>query len=400
MNTIIQKNNIIDIDAGLKNIQTVKLSEIADSVSFLPLETTNESLLGNRISFGAFDFSPSYIFWYNKCFDWSGKFVADIGKRGNGPFEEPEGVQTVLYNDNHFYSKGSKFIEYDNTGIHTGKERNLYVIKNDANGSGLEGILVQGDCFFCTGNHFAVYNYPTDILFFNKKNFETVSTRKVLEVDSVLSIYHGFGSHKYVTYYQDHILFYNFMNDTIFYVTDRDVAPQWIVSYADQTRLSTNVMLNYGEYLNELMPIGSVPFEETELIRLTDGKHIVEAVYETDSYLFFRMREVMLFAIPRGKQPEEPGPYIIYYNKQTGKTTKVKGGRFVDDLLGMDFFFPRLGIYDEKLITSIWPYKLLDYIEDCQDRGREVNPQLMALSKKINIEDNPILIFIHLIKQK
>jgi len=50
------------------------------------------------------------------------------------------------------------------------------------------------------------------------------------------------------------------------------------------------------------------------------------------------------------------------------------------------------------MITYIWPFELLDYIDECQAKGREVNPQLIALSKKINREDNPVLILVHLKK--
>jgi hypothetical protein len=122
-------SNIIDLTAGFKNIRLVQLSEIADSVTFIPFETTRQSLMGmgqkNII------FSTSYIFYYDMHFDWTGKYLGSIVKRGQGPFEEPEGG-TLAYNNGHFYSKGSKFIEYDQTGKPTGKVRNLYGAKEFA----------------------------------------------------------------------------------------------------------------------------------------------------------------------------------------------------------------------------------------------------------------------------
>jgi len=65
----------------------------------------------------------------------------------------------------------------------------------------------------------------------------------------------------------------------------------------------------------------------------------------------------------------------------------------------MNLFYPKNGIFEEKLISSIWPYELLDYIEECRKAGRDINPQLLALSIIIKDDDNPILILVHLKKK-
>ena len=382
--------NIIDLTAGFNNMQSIRLSEIADSVTFIPFETTSKSLMG--MGQKNIRFSPQYIYYYADYFDWKGKYCGSIIKKGNGPFEEPESGM-LLFKDNHFYSKGSKFIEYDITGKPTGKVRSLYSAKEfEAN-----NFLRYGAEFFAVGENFAVYDYPITIYFFNR-NFETVSSRIVTKVDSLKPRYHRMGDSRFITYYKDKAFFYNFMNDTIFHVTDTGLEPQWVVSFNDLKRLPTQVILNYGELLvsilNTMRSGGSM--ENTELIRLAENKHKVIAAYETESYVFFLMTEIIFSAKSRGKTP--PEPYIICYDKKIRKTIRVKGKGFVDDLLGMDFFYPQLGIFDEKMITYIWPYELLDYIEECKSRGHEVNPKLIALSKKIKQDDNPILILAHLKK--
>ena len=389
-NTIVvtdETSNVIDLTNGLKNIQTVRLSEIADSVTFIPFETMPQSLQGQGQK--NIIFSIPYIFYYDKYFDWTGKYCGTIVKKGQGPYEEPEGG-LLLYKDNRFYSKGSKFIEYDVTGKPTGKIRYLYAGYDDDN-----GILKNVSAFFSTGDYFAVYNYPLDVYFFNK-DFETVSSRRILEVDSVKPLYNNIGDSKAVTSYKDHILFYNFMNDTVFYVTDTDLEPKWVVSFDDPARLSTEVILNTWELFGKVayaLRGGSQALEHTELVQLTDNKHKVIAVYETEKHLIFQMTEIIQFAEPRGKQPTKP--YIVYYDKHTGKTVRVKGNGFEDDLLGMDYLYPLLGVFDEKLITYIWPYELLNYIDECREKGRKVNPKLLALSKQVKEDDNPVLILAH-----
>ena len=384
-------NNTIDLAIGFKNIQEVRLSEIADGVTFLPFETTRQSLMGEGQKNLIFD--SKFIFYFDKCFDWNGKYFGSIIKKGQGPFEEPEGGE-LLFKDNHFYSQGSKFIEYDLTGKPTGKVRNLYTARDLSKNNFLRG----GSSFSAVGESFIIYDYPTTLYYFNK-NFETISSKIVVQTDSdsLPPYIPSIGDNKYVTYFKDNILFYNFINDTIFYVTETSMNPQWIVRFDDQLRLPTQAMLNSNQLIRELQShIRSGSIENSALINLTDNKHKVIATYETEKYIFFQMTEIIQFAISRGKQP--PDPYIIYYNKGTGKTIRVKGRGFVDDLLGMDFFYPQLGVFDEKLITFIWPFELIDYIKDSREIGREVNTQLLSLSKQVKEDDNPILILIHLKK--
>jgi len=383
-------SNIIDLTAGFNNIQTVKLSEIADSVTFIPFETTPQSLMG--LGQRNIRFTTKFIFFIEKYFNWDGNYLGSIIKKGPGPFEEVDGGK-LLYKDNHFYSKGSKFIEYDLNGKPTGKVKYLYNSREFESND----FLRMGVEFFTVGDNFAIYNYPTTMYYFNK-DFETVSSRVVFQADSLPPRTSRIGYSKYITDYKDKILFYNFINDTIFYVTDNGLEPRWIVSFDHPLRLSTNVILDsYNLLANLEIVMRSGSIENSELIQLTDNKHEVMSVYETESHLFFLMTEIIQFAEPRGKTP--PEPYIIYYDKNTGKSTRVKGNGFSDDLLGMDFFYPQLGIFEGKMITYIWPYELFDYIEKYKEKGREVNLQLIALSKKLKPDDNPVLIVAHLKKE-
>ena len=379
----------IDLTVAFENIQTVKLSEMVDSVIFIPFETTRQSLMGQGQR--NIKFSPIYIYYYGMYFDWNGKYGGTIIKKGQGPYEEVDGG-TLAYNNHHFYSKGAKFIEYDITGKPTGKVRNLYASREFGENDFLRG----GIDFSSIEENFVIYNYPSTIYIIDRA-FETVYSKVVTEVDSLLFIADRIGNSKHISYYKDNVLFYNFMNDTIFYVTNSGLNPQWIVSLDDKLKLSTYVHLNIRKLLRDAMlAMGSGnSIENTELIKLTDNKHKVTEVYETESYLFFVMTEIVMLPAPRNKQLTEP--YLIYFDKKTGKTIRVNKG-FEDDILGMDFFFPHLGIYDEKLITFIWPFELFEYIEKCNSRGREVNPQLIELSKKIEPDDNPVLILVHLKK--
>ena len=384
-------SNIIDLTSGLNNIQTIRLSEIADSVTFIPFETTPQSLQGQGQK-NLIKFSPSYIYYFGMCFDWTGKFYGAIIKRGQGPYEEIDSGD-LLFVDNRFYSKGSKFIEYDMTGMPTGKVRNLYAARE----SETNDFLRRGSGFSSVGENFVVYNFPTTLYYFNR-NFETIASRVVFSADSLPPHTSSIGDSKYITYYKEKVLFFNFLvNDTIFYVTDTGLNPIWVVNFDDRLRLlSQTIFLFPRDFIGQVARGDLSSAESSEYAKQTDHKHKVIAAYETDKYIFFQMTEIIQLAPLRGKQA--PDPYIIYYDKVNGKTTRVNGKGFVDDILGMDSFYPQLGIFDEKMITYIWPYELLSYIDECREKGRVVNPQLLALSKRLKEDDNPILILFHLKK--
>jgi hypothetical protein len=66
-----------------------KLSEIAEDVSYIPLETNKDCLIGNRFSFPKF--TKEFIFIETGGivfqFDKQGKFIRRINKSGQGPNE-------------------------------------------------------------------------------------------------------------------------------------------------------------------------------------------------------------------------------------------------------------------------------------------------------------------------
>lgn len=384
------RSNIIDLTAGFENIQPVKLSEIADSVSFIPFETTPQSLQGQGQG-SLISFTPEYIFYYTKAFDWNGKYHGTIIRKGRGPLEEPEGGGTLLYSNNHFYSKGSKFIEYDHNGKPTSKVRSLYAESREIRAG---DILRYGMGFSLAEENFVAYDFPTTLYYFNK-DFETVSSRQVFQADSLPPRFSPLGDYNYLTYYNEKTVFYNFINDTIFYVTNTGLEPQWIVNFDDKLRLPAQAVYNYTDILMKILR--NLP-GRSEAEDLIDHKHKVIAAYETDKYIFFQMMEIFLASKYRETSPPIPN-YVIYYEKETGETIRVKGHGFEDDLLGMyDYFYPRLGVYDEKLISFFWPHQLFDYIDRQREGGNEINPKILALSKQVKRDDNPVLILFHLKK--
>ncbi|MCE8975470.1 6-bladed beta-propeller, partial [Bacteroides fragilis] len=111
-------------------------------------------------------------------------------------------------------------------------------------------------------------------------------------------------------------------------------------------------------------------------------------------FVFLSVYEYMAYWELR-KLPKPPLLTAIY-NKRTGETFAVK--QVVDDLGGMKTFFPSWGACNEKLLATIWPYKLKEFIEEEQSAGRAVASQIVNLMQHVREDDNPILIIAHLKK--
>ena len=196
--------------------------------------------------------------------------------------------------------RSTKLLEYDSTGTPTGKVRHLYAPRKFSDND----VFRSGVAFFSTGKNLAIYGYPNLIYFIDTTNLETISSRLVAGTDTLKPNWNPLGKN-FITYYKDRPVFYNFMNDTIFYVTDEGLEPQWIVSFTGKQRLSSEALLTHTDvYMIEFMKVikSGTSFEEIKRVRLLDNKHLAYGVYETDSYMFFPMQELVPLAEARRKE--------------------------------------------------------------------------------------------------
>ncbi len=73
------------LDPPPSSVNPLMLSTIADSVSYIPLETRNETLTNDAVLYG--DRYYTFVYGVLICFDSKGKFLHQIGKSGPGPEE-------------------------------------------------------------------------------------------------------------------------------------------------------------------------------------------------------------------------------------------------------------------------------------------------------------------------
>ncbi len=382
-NEILLSEIIADID------DTMLLSQWVDSITYVPLETTNNNLIRK------FDFNitPEYVFYRNYCFDWNGNFVKRFGRLGQGPCEDQgQMITSAAFINNLFYTKGSNLIEYDKNGVCTGKSKLLYKIAPGkfslkfAN----TGVIKR------TGSNIVTFQYPDSVYFINT-DLEIVNSRPIMNWDQEMPAQAIGPDYKMrFTHYNDTLLFYNYYTDTVYHVTENTLIPKWIIRLNEKDKASSDYMYNFGEYFGDLfkwMAKGRV--EESKGAKLLDNTIFVSSIHETDNYLFI-FAEDIIYQWGNRSNPPAPKYFTIRIDKKTGKITGAK--TLVDDLGGMDSFRPAWGICNNIMVNAIWPYKLEEFISEKQKKNQKVDERLLLLAKKVDTEDNPILIFAHLKK--
>lgn len=115
----------IDLVAAISNPKNIKLSEIADSIKYIPLEYVNDHPVGAILDFKYFQDNIFIHVGGNDGgflrFDGNGNFLNEIGKIGRGPGEYTFGSKfSVIENPERFYIKCNfnphNLLEYDFRG--------------------------------------------------------------------------------------------------------------------------------------------------------------------------------------------------------------------------------------------------------------------------------------------
>lgn len=396
-NTIIHKNDVknkipisINIEDAIMNpIDEILLSELADSISYIPLETKKECILGD---YPFFSFTSHYITYCNYCFNWSGKFMFKVGRLGQGPGEEPSEIITkITYCENNFYTCAQKIIEYDSIGSFTGKELSLYSIDKS------KGIISPKNLFRIeamnsTKGKLLIYNYP-DTLFIMNKNFDFLAKHSIMPWKKKSSPYFltlNSPYDRYMTIYNETILLYNYFRDTVFQISGTDFQPRWIIKL-NKLKLTDEVLYNFDElYKQGFKDYKKKQLASTPLAKLMDHKYMITSVHESNNYVFITASEIIFL---RGlRNIPKSSPLLIYYNKKTKEIKSTK--KIIDDLSNYTDFFPRLGIVDEKMIDFFWPYEQEEWLKE----KAKNDPRFSSFSGRDFSEDNPIIMVVHLKK--
>lgn len=373
--------------------ESLKTSDYFASITYVPLQTTDSSLIGSR---------PRIVVGRDRVYVGSGKtsclvfdlntgkFITSIGSMDKGPRGYRSSTELWINPEKgvvYFPGWRNGFIKYSANGEFLGEQKVPDNAGDASSYSYLDGntLLVRCESFMNT--------VPDYMLAFND-NGEVINRYPgKLRTDSIggradiagISIYNGAGvglsnggviftkpreaGKERITMMQQPVFchwngktFYkDSYNDTVFSLTERAMTPEWV--------------LDMGKY--------RLPQEEQYSKEARREKGTVNQVMESDRYLMFSY-----FFYPE----EEMQAYRGIFDKTTGETriALYKDG-FADDLNGFMPIHPTIENWDNSLVAFLQPIDILTWFEEHPEEAEKLKPEIRRL-KEIKEDDNPVLV--------
>jgi hypothetical protein len=355
---------VIDVEKALNHLsnQPFNFSEFVEDITYIPLQTTEQSLVGSRRQ-PPLHVSENFIFYGETMFKRDGRFVRKLGKIGQGPEEYTLALGMAVD------EKRQEFYVYSNDS------RNIYVYNFDNRflrkiqapnrgrfiasiGNG-KIILLRDGYGFMRGYYDDFYEYRV----IDTDTGEILYTRNsgVTENDKIHNLMNS------VWCYNKDVFYFESATDTIF-------------------RLNENGEIDTPRYL---INRGKNKDPDSENFLSISG------FVESNQYLFFSAgRRISL-------NPPRSDPYYGAYNKQTGEIVINKFDEFFNNDIDGGFLWLFKGTADgSEGFYSVLPHIAKERIETLSNRNKgynsEKNQKLRQLIDCIDEEDNDIFYFLKL----
>jgi hypothetical protein len=365
-----KEQNLIEFDPRSLDKNEIALSQIADNISYTPLD--NSIQLGEIYDFHYPKFINNSIFLYENeigvlVFNRNGKFIRKIGRKGRGPGEYIHGLdftvdnktETVFINDRNIikvFNKEGQFLK-------------SFSLKKF-------GDLINSIEIF-NSNLLAVYaiqfeNTPYDWMVFD--TIGNVITQKKRRIPQFTS---NVGGGKGAYHFNDKIGYWDEYSDTIFLISDnyRQI-PSFIISPGEHRYPKTTI---------------NAP---TEL----NNKISLRQIFETRHFLIVRyiFNEINYFALIDKENNE-----IFLSNWEFNGS-----GGILNDLDGGARFLPKSYYIEEDkeyIVGFSYPNQLIDLVSSNEFKNStpkypEKKLELIKLATNLKETDNPILVTVRLKK--
>jgi hypothetical protein len=344
---------VIPLDNAYEKQLPISTSDFIKSITYVPLETTFDCLIGERPGINVTD---KYIIVTNlkKCllFDRkTGKFIHDIGRYGRGPgeYQSTRGFFNESTSKLYFQGWNGALIKYALEGKETQSipipdfQDNFTTPFVPENFDYVDDNAIACNIFNLNGTE------KTLIMIFDEKGKDIgrIPNRNVTKKHNITLTT---GELKFA-HNKDNLLYYQDYNDTVFSVTVNKSKPYLI--------------LKRGRY----MPVkGNYT---TEAINIMD-------YFESQKFIFFNF-----FVLRKS--------YIALYDKSNSKikVTESTSGT----INNTDAFLPfkPSAIFKEELIGIIQCTELMSWFEKNPGLKEKLAPELKAFSSK-QPTDNPVIV--------
>jgi hypothetical protein len=352
----------IDLYSAYKNAKTYPLSTIAESVDYIPLETTPENLLESCYNICVtsdeifvFDFSHKAY-----CFNKKGDFLNKIGRIGRGPGECQKPTEMVLdtIRQQIILLDHDKLVTYDYDGnfISRGK---LQIKSMGMLKYGKDHLLIK-DMYYSfakPNKRYSMYFYSLD----KKKEVSKIACEKKDKIPFCICepIMYSYNSNTFVK---------DYWSDTIY----RVINPFQLEAYA---KIKTGKLKHRDNDDNSVFTGEKNPGDTwvVDIKRISESNRFIFLVTNKGQFIYDKKND---------------NTFCCSYQRGD-KYASV----FENDLTSRPNLFPFSNsqfVNDNLMVTYKYAY---EFFEDGVDAG---NPKIKKLMQNLQPEDNPVLVLVKL----
>ncbi|MGL6179374.1 MAG: 6-bladed beta-propeller [Tannerellaceae bacterium] len=364
----------IKIDLEKMEMSDAGLNEFVESIEYIPLETTDDCVIGDRIMF---DTDETHIIVRDQycktvyLFDRKGRFIRTIGRLGQGPeeyidirnlFLDSGNVIVISKNKASFFDKQGKFV----------KAIALPIDEKSVVASYDNKFLRMVPSYYFRDSTFNVYSINNDKGEILKEAVRSVAFPLKKDPEWRISYCDKLIIPLYTYQNRPHIREY--LNDTVYMVSRSN---EFIPKYT----------LNLGKYK-------VTPEIQADIKNYADrivDKVIIHDMIEQSDRLLIEYFHQWKFR-------------CVFYDKKSGKLYKFPTTGYPNNYDGGLDFSARiyLGQKNKEARTVFTAYEFLEILEKNKERKiKAKGPQsaikaFNRLAAKVDPEDNPILMILHL----
>ena len=363
---------IIPFEKGVKNEKQIKLSEIAEKITFIPMETTDASLLNkvranNIISVNGNIVIPCFNMGAF-AFDENGKFIAPISRKGQGPAEFLRFVGVAGNSDlNLIYVKdGRKMMAFRPDGTFVDEFKTPGALH-------WESSIVMQDSITLS----SVINYtgqrPYRLILTNAQGdtLKAFPQYDRFEIPKGMNYIYINSKENFLYQYKGESVYHDYYCDTLFTVTRDSLLPRYLLEMGEY-KLPKDLRLE-AEFFSD----------DPDLAKKKAENYYRPIFFENDRYI---VMPYTTWNLHNRDLPTE----LMYYDRQTKECIKVEGGAFVNDMMGDLPFCPDARIAENVLAEWWEASELMELTEE----GVELPENL----KNLQEDDNGVLVLVHLKK--
>lgn len=367
----IQRLPVVKIEPPRGNrLKSLLLSEIADSIHYVALETNKNCLVSPGIGFSI---NSGFLFLQGQLLFFSpeGKFLNPIGSIGRGPEEYLPTTGSVVDEQNGIVyvrdrGRPNAFVQYFLDGKYKG------VVKNDFVSDGARAVSIDSAIIMVYPVMDNRYKEVPDIVVYNPIIDSVTATRTIDFGIERVGYHFDFSSSICFSVHPKYAYYKSVYCDTLYMITKNGIIPAMILDFGKHTFSKENIYERRGWSFTERFRNTTIPIR----IRRVENSFYFHCVYRSH---------------------DDRTTSFIYVCNLDGQNGAYYQSVFINDLDdGPDYRFPEWGDITSVVIDNIDDENRFFYFpSNNMPKKMKRTDQFTDFYNKARISDNPIIQVIH-----